>query len=196
MAFFGLVIYAGYRAIDLFLPAWANAFASQHSDMKRAIASYAKLDEVLARLGKDYHASRSILFRFHDASRDASQMAFYFVTMANAVGVAIDQEKLKDLPASTFVSVLPTLVKGGIYFSWTKDMPDSPLKELQVSRGTRAVLYAPMPDLDHNLIGILSLEWLSESDVSVITDEMKADLTAKATLISGYFSLPQLKDIP
>jgi hypothetical protein len=33
-----------------------------------------------------------------------------------------------------------------------------------------------MPDLDHNLIGLLSLEWLSEPDVPVITDKMKVEV--------------------
>ena len=196
MALVALTAYAGYRAIDIFFPVFASSYASQHADLARAIASYAKLDAILDRLKTEYHASRAVLFRFHDSSKDASQMAFYFVSVANIVGAATDQESIRDLPASTYTPVLAALVKKQVWFAWQKELPDGPLKDLLVKRGDRAVLYAPMPDLDGNLIGILSLEWLSEPDVPAITEAMKQSLTANATLISGYFSLTQLKDAP
>ncbi len=196
LAVVGLIAYAGYQAINNFFPIFASSYSSQHADLTRAIASYAKLDAILNRLKTEYHASRAVLFRFHDSSKDASQMAFYFVSVANIVGAAADQESIRDLPASTYTPVLATLVKKQIWFAWQKELPDGPLKDLLAKRGDQAVLYAPMPDLDGNLIGILSLEWLSAPDVPQITDDMKASLQSNATLISGYFSLAQLKDAP
>ncbi len=193
---FALIIYAGYRAVDEFIPEWASTYKTQHADLKRAIASYQKLDEILNRLQKEYNGSRAALFRFHDSSKDLSRMAFYFLSVANIVGVATEPAQLKDIPASTFSTILPSMIKSEIWFGWTKSIPNSPIKDLLIRRGTRAILVAPMKDLDKNLIGILWIEWLSENDIPRITEEMKASLTANATLISGYFSLGQLKDLP
>lgn len=189
---FALFIYAGYRVIDSWIPALATNYMNQHADLKREIASNEKLDEILARIRKEYNTSRAALLRFHDGSRDISRMSFYFLSVGNIVGVATDISSIKDIPASTFTPVLPDLIRGGIWFNWTTDLPDGPLKDLLIKRGTRAVLYAPMPDLDHNLIGVLMLEWLSDNDVKPVSERMKADLAANAILISGYFSLPQL----
>lgn len=194
LAAFGLMVYAGVKAVDVFFPVWGESLNTQHADLRREIASNEKLEEILSRLKVEYKASRAALLRFHDGSKDISKMAFYFLSLGNIVGAATDIASLKDVPASTFTPILPTLVKGGIWFNWTRTIPDSPIKELMMRRGTRAVLFAPMPDLDHNLIGVLMLEWLSENDIPQVTDKMKADLAANAIQISGYFSLPQLRD--
>lgn len=189
-----LGLYGAYRMIDVFVPLFATDYSTEHADLRRAVESYAKLDTILTRIRLETKSARAALFRFHDSSTDASKMAFYFVSVANIVGVAPDQDSIKDLPASTFTQVLPTLFKDQFWFSWTKDVPDSPLKELLTKRGDRAVMYAPMKDLDDNPIGMLSVEWLSELDVPNINDKIKADLEANATLISGYFSLRRIKD--
>ncbi len=86
------------------------------------------------------------------------------------------------------------MIKNQIWFAKIKDIPQGPLKDMLVKRGDRAVLYAPMNDLDENLIGMLEIEWLSENDVPVITEPIKNSIKTNATLISGYFSLTELKD--
>ena len=191
-----LIIYAAVLFINAYVPGYVGTLTSQHADLGRAIASYAKLDAILEIEKTKYHASRAALFRFHDSSKDASQMAFYFVSVASIVGESTDTEGLQDLNASIFRPVLDVIVKGDIWFHVRKDVPQGPFKDFFVKRGDQAALFLIMDDLEGHPIGMLSLEWLSAPDAPPMTDAMKGDLKGTAALVSGYFSLAAIKDVP
>jgi hypothetical protein len=190
----GLILYAAVLFVNAWIPGYVGTMTSQHADLSRAIESYAKLDTILETMRTKYHASRAALYRFHDSSKDASQMAFYFVSVASIVGESTDAPGLKDINAATFRPVLDVIVKRNIWFHVRRDVPQGPFKDLIVKRGDQAALFVMMPDLDGHPIGMLSLEWLSAPDIPAMTDLMKGELTGSATLLSGYFSLAPIRD--
>lgn len=191
-----LILYALVLFMNAWIPTYVGAMTSQHGDLLRAVASYGKLDAILQTTMEEYHASRAALYRFHDSSKDASQMAFYFVSVASIVGEATDSEGLKDINASTFRPVLDVIVKGGVWFQVRKDVPQGPFKDLLVKRGDQAALFVMMADLEGHPIGMLSLEWLSTPDIPPLTDAMTGKLKGTAGLVSGYFSLAPVRDHP
>jgi hypothetical protein len=126
-------------------------------------------------------------------------MAFFFVSIANMVaapGIAVDLPSITNLPASTFSPILPTIMNHKTYFAYIKDMEPGALRELEAKRGSRAVMYVPIDDLADNLIGFITVAWLSEEDIPNDAERtaMISALESDAIRISGYFNLSSLKD--
>jgi hypothetical protein len=197
-----LALFGAYQFIMGFAKDFGTSIATQHEDLKRAVASYTALDTIIEKPLERFNASRVGLFRFHDSEQDISRMAFFFVSVANMVaapGVALDLPQVTNLPASTFASILPTLIEQQPMLLHVKTMvaPNTlALKELEVLRGARIVLFIPIDDLRDNMIGFLQVEWLSEEDLPSGDDQaaMIKSLTDDAARISGYFSLSPLSD--
>lgn len=194
-----LAFYGVYQFIDGYAKPFGQAIATQHQDLKRAVASYTALDSILTKELQRYKGSRVGLFRFHDSEHDVSRMAFFFVSVANMVaapGIAVDLPSVTNLPASTFAPILPSLIAHKSYFSLVKNLEPGPLKELEIKRGSRAVLFIPIDDLGDNLIGFITIVWLSEEDIPNDAERasMITTLESDGIRISGYFNLSSIKD--
>jgi hypothetical protein len=193
ISFVGLILFATYQFIDGYAKPFGESIASEHNDLKRAVASYTALDSILTKDLIKYKGSRVGLFRLHDNERDVSHMAFFFVSVANMVaapGIAVDLPSITNLPAATYTPVLPSLINEKPIFTEVKSLEDGPLRELEDERGARAVLFVPIVDLQDDLIGFISIDWVSDEDVPTgpDRDDMINSLDSDATRISGYFS--------
>jgi hypothetical protein len=194
-----LAFYGVYQFIDGYAKPFGQAIATQHQDLKRAVASYTALDAILTKELQKYRGSRVGLFRFHDSEHDVTRTAFFFVSVANMVaapGVAVDLPSITNLPASTFAPILPDLISHKSFFSMVKDLEPGGLKELETKRGSKAILYVPIDDLSDNLIGFITIAWLSDEDVPGGPDReaMINSLESDSIRISGYFNLSSIND--
>jgi hypothetical protein len=194
-----LVIYGAYEFIQGYARPLGNALATEHEDLKRAVASYAALDAILQKPLKLFNASRVGLFRMHDSEKDESRMAYFFASIANMVaapGVEVDLPAVTNVPAITYAKILPSMVQNTPIFVTVKDLSNGPLRELLAKRGIRVALFVPIVDLRDNLIGFIELDWLSTEDVPPLPEQkaMLDFLTQDSVRISGYFSLSPMKD--
>lgn len=197
VSFVCIAMYGVYQFINGYAKPFGAALASQHEDLKRAVASYAALDTILTRDIARFKASRVGLFRFHDIEHSNNKNAFFFVSVANMVaapGIAIDLPSITNLPASLFTPVLSSLSQHQSVMTIVAELEPGPLKDLAQKRGSRTILWVPIDDLQDNLIGFITLAWLSDGDVPTgkARDEMIAVVQADATRISGYFSVSSL----
>jgi hypothetical protein len=201
---FGCVSVFAYKFIGAYAPIWGSRMAAQHADLRRAITSYKALDGILNRLLGRLNATRVGLFRFHDNARDASQMPFFFASIANMVGVSLDFAKLTNLPLAVFAPVLDVIADGGVWMSKVDTLPACGLRELYVAKSTDTFLFAPVFDLDGHLIGMVSVTWgasekvpkdvlVSEID-HVLSAEVIREIRSVTYQICGYFSLRSLDD--
>lgn len=197
----GLIGFGTYEFLDGWARPFGNRVATQHEDLRRAVASYTALDDILNRDMTKFHASRAILYRLHDDEVDVSHMAFFFASAANVVavpGVTVDIIDLANIPAATFAPVLPGLIRAQPQIVTTDALPPGPLRELKIKRGVKIAAFIPVSDLDGNLIAFFVLEWLNPADMPTGDEQknMQIALHDDAARISGYFSLAPLHDPP
>lgn len=191
--------YGIYEFIDGFAKSYGVELASQHFELKRAVASYTALDMILDREINKFDASRAAIFRFHDSEKDLSLMSFFFVSVANitsAPGITVDVSSITNVPASTFAPVLPNMIEGKSSFYLVNDLPPGPLREFELKRGCKIVVFVPIDDINSNLIGFITLDWLDIQNAPKDADQESAltALRADAIRISSYFSLSPIRD--
>lgn len=192
-----LVGFSAFEFISGFMAPYASGIATQHADFKRAVKSYTQLDAILQHLLDEFHASRVVLFRFHDDERDISNMSFFFASAANIVaspGVTVDFSDLVNVPAASFAPILPHLMAHEQASMKSSDIVAGPMRELQIRRGTVYAAFVPVSDIEGNLVGFLEMDWLNLSDAPKDGDQLKMTpiLVDDAARIASFFSLAPL----
>ena len=186
----GCFLYGGYSFVGGYASKFGESFAGNYSRFKLSIASYTVIDTLLHNYLIEYNASRISIGRFHNSVKDIADNAMFFVTFESSIaspGVTLDFN-YKDIPATTYSMVLPSLLDTKPLMLWTKDLPDVPLKELLVQNGTKAALFVPIRDLNDRLIGMITVSWINTSDIPKVQGSMDTALGQAAIRIGAYLS--------
>lgn len=189
LAFF---IYGSYSFVGGYASKFGESFAGSYNKFKLSIASYTVVDKLLEQYLISYNASRISVGRFHDSTRDLGNNELFFVTFESTIaspGVTLDTS-FKDITATTYSAVLPSLLDDKPIFVRTQDLAQTPLKESFTLNGTKAALFIPIHDLAGRLIGMMMVSWLNEADIpkTGITASMTTDLNEVANRVGAYLS--------
>lgn len=189
-----LLLYGGYSFVGGYATKFGETFAGSYGSFTTSVGNYSVIDTLLHDYLAKFNANRIGVGRFHNNIHDLSNNAMFYVSSESLVtspGVAGDVGESANLSASVFSPVLPRLMDNKTVLIRTADLPLSPLRELTLHRGVKVVLYVPIRDLSDRLIAMISVAWMSETDVPTGAEQesMITILSEASVRIGGYLSV-------
>lgn len=165
-----LLTSVGYAFVNGYASKFGERFANEYPTFRASVETYTVIDTLLQHLLIESRAARIVVSRFHDNVRDIGGGSVFYSTAETLVtgpGVAGNIDELRDVPASTFSTVLPLLLDHKSLLLHVSDMQTTAMRELYQKRGVHGILFVPIYDLSDRLIGMVSMDWMADADIPV-----------------------------